>query len=330
VTILHRTDKKTGMVHAPQEAKPRGARSAEAGDRAVPKHERTQRKGFGWLLVLPTIMVLVAIGLFPLLYAINFSVRDADFTFGPPFDFVGLDNFRFALDNPLLWQSLRRTVIFVVFAVGIQMVLGTAIALLLNRRLPAQFLIRGLLILPLAVAPLAAGIIWRLMLNVDFGVVNPLMQAIGLPTRTWLGDPATALASIIVYDIWQWTPFVIFVVLAALQALPREPFEAAEVYGASSWRIFRTLTLPMISPALLLVLLLRLIDAFRLFDPIFALTHGGPGLSTELASWFLYRVAFQRFFIGDASAIAILFLYLTIVLTALLIRFWVKVSKEEL
>lgn len=282
------------------------------------------------LLIAPAMLIILLFALFPLGYAINLSLRHVDLTsdvgIGP---FVGLDNYRFALNDQFFWQAARRTITFAVFAVSIEMVLGVAIAFLLNGLHWGKGVVRSLLILPLAAAPAAVGLVWRYMYHPDFGVYNAIMSMLGLPERNWLGDVKLAMASVIVFDVWQWTPFVALIVLAGLQSLPKEPFEAAELDGASTWQVFRRLILPMLAPVLTLVFVLRAIDAIRLYDAIVSLTHGGPGTATETLTYYLYRLGMKFFRLDQASAISLLFLYVTIVFTGIVLRSMMRAQAER-
>jgi multiple sugar transport system permease protein len=244
-------------------------------------------------------------------------------------EYVGLTNFHFALQDEFFWSSVGRTLTFAVFAVLIEMVLGVALAFLLNSQRWFKGITRSLFILPLAVSPYAVGLIWRYMYHPDFGVYNHLLSMLGLPEQIWLSEPGLAMASIIAFDVWQWTSFVTLITLAGLQALPKEPFEAARLDNASTWRVLRTLTFPMLSPVLTLVLVLRAMDAVRLYDAVVSLTAGGPGTSTEVLTYYLYRLGLKYFRLDRASAMALLFLYATVVFTGLALRRFMRQLSER-
>ena len=299
-----------------------------ASDRA-PKRAMSDTR-YSILLITPAMLIILFFALFPLGYAITLSLRHVDLTsavgIGP---FVGLDNYRFALNDKFFWQAARRTVTFAVFAVSIEMVLGIAIAFLLNGLLWGKGVVRSLLILPLAAAPAAVGLVWRYMYHPDFGVYNAIISALGLPERNWLGAVHLAMPSVILFDVWQWTPFVALIVLAGLQSLPKEPFEAAELDGASTWQVLRRLTFPMLAPVLTLIFVLRTIDAIRLYDAIVSLTHGGPGTATETLTYYLYRLGMKFFRLDQASAISLLFLYVTIIFTGVVLRSMMRAQAER-
>ena len=299
-----------------------------ASDRA-PKRAMSDTR-YSILLITPAMLIILFFALFPLSYAINLSLRHVDLTsdvgIGP---FVGLDNYRFALNDKFFWQAARRTLTFAVFAVSIEMVLGVAIAFLLNGLLWGKGVVRSLLILPLAAAPAAVGLVWRYMYHPDFGVYNAIMSALGLPERNWLGAVHLAMPSVILFDVWQWTPFVALIVLAGLQSLPKEPFEAAELDGAPTWQVLRRLIFPMLAPVLTLIFVLRTIDAIRLYDAIVSLTHGGPGTATETLTYYLYRLGMKFFRLDQASAISLLFLYVTIIFTGVVLRSMMRAQAER-
>jgi multiple sugar transport system permease protein len=289
-----------------------------------PKIKR--RKGlsdslYSGLLVAPAMIVLLFFGLFPLFYAINMAFHQVDMnSVGGIGDFVELKNFRYALNNQEFWGSSRRTLFFAVVSVSIQMILGISIAFLVNSLKWWKGIVRSLFLLPLASAPAAVGMIWRYLYDSDFGVYNAALSAIGLPKVDWLGSPDVALVSIIIFDVWQWTPFVMLITLAGLQSLPKEPFEAAALDGASTFRVLRKLTFPLLSPVLTLVFILRAIDAARLYDPIATTTRGGPGTATETVTYYLYRVGLKYFRLDQASAMALIILFVIVVFSGIVLR----------
>jgi multiple sugar transport system permease protein len=296
----------------------------------LPKRERVSELLYSWLLVIPALILLLIFAIIPLSYAINVSFRFADLTSPRGVaEFVGLANFQFALDDQFFWDSVQRTLIFAVFAVGVEMVLGIGLAFLLNSQRWFKGITRSLFILPLAISPYAVGLIWRYMYHPDFGVFNQLVSMVGLPEQNWLSNPGLAMASIVAFDVWQWTPFVTLIALAGLQALPKEPFEAARLDNASRWRILWTLTFPMLAPVLTLVLVLRAMDAVRLYDAVISLTAGGPGTSTEVLTYYLYRLGLQYFRVDRASAMALLFLFATVVFTGLALRRFMRRIAER-
>ncbi|MCC6613199.1 MAG: sugar ABC transporter permease [Anaerolineae bacterium] len=298
--------------------------------RSAPKRRLLSDSAYSVLLITPAMILILIFALVPLAYAINVSFRFADLTSPRGIaDFVGLENYHFALKDNFFWASVQRTLQFAISAVVLEMVLGIAIAFLLNEIKWLKGIARSLIILPLAASPFAVGLIWRYMYHPEFGVFNYIVSRLGMPEQNWLGNASLAMPSVIAFDVWQWTPFVALIVLAGLQALPKEPFEAAELDGASRWRVLRTLTFPLLSPVLTLVLVLRTIDAVRLYDAVVSLTGGGPGTSTEVVTFYLYRLGLRFFRLDQASAMSLLFLYATVVFTGLVMRRFMRQMAER-
>jgi len=223
--------------------------------------------------------------------------------------------------DPYFRQSLKVTGFYLLGTVPLQFILGLAVALILYRitRKIIGFL-RTTLIVPAIMTPIVVGIIWRLMYNPDLGMLNYLLSLIGLPPVNWTGMPMSALPSVMMADIWEWTPFMALILLAGLQALPREPYEAAVVDGASNWQTFRYITLPLLSPVMLVAILIRLMDSFKTFDLIFVLTQGGPGMSTETMNYYTYRYGFKFFHMGYASALSWLLVIIVTVISIILVK----------
>ncbi|PSJ61726.1 carbohydrate ABC transporter permease [Kumtagia ephedrae] len=287
---------------------------------------------FSILLIAPAMAVILVFALLPLVYALNVSFRFADLTRGGIGDFVGLDNYRRVLADRAFWASVGVTVKFTLAAVILEMVLGIAIAFLIHSATKGKGIIRSLMVLPLATSAAVTGLFWRYLYDTQFGLINYFLGLLHLPQPNWLGDYTIALWSVVLFDVWQWTPFVALIALAGLQALPKEPFEAAELDGASTFRVLRTLTFPMLKPVLFLVLVLRTIDSVRLYDAVAVLTRGGPGTVTESMTFYLYRTGLKLFRMDYASTMAIFFLYAMLVaslfaLTPLLKQFSNRASE---
>jgi multiple sugar transport system permease protein len=272
-----------------------------------------------YLLVAPALAVLLALSIYPLIYSITISLQQetaagAVWTLGQ-FKRLGTDNF--------FRTAMVHTFIYATVALTFEFLFGLGLALLLNQQLRGRGLFRASLLVPMMLPPVVAGIVWRLMLNPDFGAINGTLKQFGVNTEalTWTASPRLALLSVIAVDVWQWTPFVFLVLLAGLQAIPQEPYEAALIDGSTRWQTFRHVTLPLLKPAILIVLLLRTMDLLRVFDQIFILTEGGPAFATETISLYIYRTAFRFFDFGYAAAMSFVLLALTNVISALYIRF---------
>lgn len=272
--------------------------------------------------VAPTVFVLLCIVIFPLIFSLSLSLHDWNIFRQEGWQWRGLGNYADILFlDPYFRQSLKVTVFFLLGTVPLQFILGLAVALILYRitRKIIGFL-RTTLIVPAIMTPIVVGIIWRLMYNPDLGMLNYLLSLIGLPPVNWTGMPMSALPSVMMADIWEWTPFMALILLAGLQALPREPYEAAVVDGASNWQSFRYITLPLLSPVMLVAILIRLMDSFKTFDLIFVLTQGGPGMSTETMNYYTYRYGFKFFHMGYASALSWLLVIIVTVISIILVR----------
>lgn len=286
-----------------------------------------QRRATLWAFLLPSVLALLIVGLGPILFAINMSLRR--YNLARPADlgtFIGLDNFRAVLGDPTFWDSLQRTFTFLGIVLPLQLLLGLAIAMLLN--LPGQSFLRMLtrvaLVIPLATTPAVLGLIGRLLFNREAGIVNYSLSFFGMQPITWLGDPNNAFAAIVVMEVWQWTPLAALVFLAGLTTVPKEAEEAARLETNRWYHILRYVQLPFLLPGLTLILILRTADVLKLFDLVFTMTRGGPGSATELVSLYVQRIGFRVFDQGVASAQGILLLVLCIVLSRLYIRFFYR------
>jgi multiple sugar transport system permease protein len=275
---------------------------------------------YKWILLIPLLIALVVYMLYPTLYCLYMSFTDYILKGDP--NFIGFDQYRELLHDPVFWSAAGRTGMMVVICISVELVLGMSIAMLLNREFKGQNIIRGLFFLPLLIMPLAMSMFWNYMLHVQFGIVNQMLDWIGLERIEFLGKATYALYSIMGIEIWKWLPFSIFVLLAGLRGLPKDQFEAANVDGAGAWITFRKLTLPMLKPLIIIIVLLRTMWLIRTFDPLYGTTRAGNG--TELLDWFVYRVSFVFFDIGQGSALAIFSLYITIIVCAIMYRNLIK------
>jgi multiple sugar transport system permease protein len=270
------------------------------------------------LLIAPTVICALALTVLPLAYSVLTSLRE--FPLGQSPVFVGLQNYRNLLHDANFHSSLGTTLIFTVVATAIEFVLGLGLALLLKEEFSFQGVIRSSLIVPMAIAPVVVGIIWRLLYGADVGLFSFAVQTLTGKSISVLSSTTLALPALILVDIWEWTPFMFLILLAGIQSLPQEPFEAARVDGASSWNIFLHLTLPMLKPVIVVSLLIRALDAFTVFDQVFVLTQGGPGTATEVATLMIYKTAFRFSQFGYGAAMAIGLLVLVMSFSAALTR----------
>jgi multiple sugar transport system permease protein len=281
------------------------------GQGALPPRRRA--RGYGWLLpMIPGMAFLVAISVYPTLYSLNASLYRWHLEVSARRSLVGVRNYELLLSDPSFWHSVGVTAAYVFFVVALELAIGLGVALLFFRRFPGDHFLRALLILPMVVAPVVVGLLWRYMLNPQFGIVNYLISLAGFPRIDFLGEPALALPTLIVIDVWQWTPFTFLILLAALQGVPEDVIEAARIDGARSLRIFFDHILPMIRYPVAVALVLRMLDAFRVYDIVFMTTRGGPVDATQTLSWQIYDVGFKTFNIGYAAAYSWLMLILVV------------------
>lgn len=281
------------------------------------------KRKYTWLFFLaPTVAALISIVIFPLVFSLSLSFHDWNIIRAKGWSWAGIGNYRTILfQDPYFRSAFKVTLLYLAGTVPLQFGLGLVVALILNQITKKIIgFLRTALIIPTTMTPVVVGMIWRLMYNPDLGMLNYFLTLFGFSPVNWTGLPETALPSVMMADVWEWTPFMALILLAGLQALPREPFEAGLVDGASSWQTFRYITLPLLSPAMLVALLIRVMDSFKTFDLIFVLTQGGPGMSTEVLNYYTYRYGFKFFHLGYASALSWLLLVVVTIISIILVR----------
>ncbi len=276
---------------------------------------------FGLWLTAPGLAALLLVILFPLFFALFTSFYDYTLLHPAHDDFVGLENYRETFEEEYLGSSLWVTVKFVVASVVIEFIIGFAVALSLNSITRFKNIYYLILLAPLLINPVVVGLTWRMLLHAELGIVNYLLGLVGIGAVNWLGSAGVAFWTVVLVDIWHQVSFMAILLLAGLAALPREPYEAARMDGASALRSFIHITLPLMRPVIMVALLLRLIFAIKTFDIIFIMTKGGPGTATDLISYFIYRAAFFGLDIGRASAMSVALLAVVMALTAYLYRY---------
>lgn len=254
---------------------------------------------------------MAVVALYTTGYSVYLALRDISLISPPPYDFVGLENFRQVFTEARALAGFRRSVLYVVAAVVTELGLGLAIALFLQREFFGRKLVRALLLIPMIMTPVVVGLIWRIFYDPNAGIINYLLRGTPLRNADWLGSPQLAMGAVVVADIWQWTPFVILIVMAALDAMSTEPVEAARIDGASAVQIFRHIIFPLLRPALVIAGLLRLIDSFKVFDLIYVMTRGGPALATETVNMFAYIEGFSNFNISYAVTLSLVMTIIT-------------------
>jgi multiple sugar transport system permease protein len=283
---------------------------------------RTGDRRFGLLLVAPSVLVILLIGIFPLVYTLVVSFQQITMT-DVDTSFAGLVNYRQLFRDERLWQALLHTAIIFAVALPLELALGLMMAQLFLDHLPGRQIFIALLVLPTVIAPLIAGAMWRLLLDNRYGPVNQIVSWVwGEPvTLLWTVNPALVYPAILLAEVWQWTPFMFLVLLAALSNVDKSLLEAAEIDGARFWLTFRKITLPAIWPVMAIALLIRSLDLARIFDVIWALTEGGPGTMTETISIYTYVQGFKQFETSYTGAIAFLVIaILTVAVTSAIKR----------
>jgi multiple sugar transport system permease protein len=274
----------------------------------------------GYLFLAPTALAMLLVFVYPLLVSLWSSLHYDVFTQPARYRFIGVQNYVTILKDALFWNALRNSLVFFLATVAGTMVLGTTIALLLDRSLGRFNWIKTLYLLPMVVAPVVVGIQWRFMLNYTFGVIPYFTRALHLPTKPWLTEPFSAMVWLVLVDLWYYTPIVILLISAGLTTVPVEVREAAKLDGADALQTVRYILLPILKPILVVALLIRTIGGLRAFDTIWVITEGGPGRATEVANIFAYKLGFAFFDMGKASAVAWVLLLIAVGVSGLYLR----------
>jgi multiple sugar transport system permease protein len=281
-----------------------------------------RERRFAAALLAPAFLALFATTTFPLIYLVGTSAFRIDLAMPFADGFVGVENYRELLRDERFWASLAVSLIYTGSTVVLQVVIGLGLALLVMGMRRGQGLFRVVAILPVVLSPAVVGMVWRtFMLAPEFGIVDYLAITAGLGSKNWLGDPMLALVSVVVIHTWQWTPFAFMVLLASLAALPDDLDEAARIDRANVWQRFTRITLPLIRPAIVMVVIMRTMVALTAFAAIFTVTGGGPGTATEILNLYAYRKSFTELSIGYGSALAVALLIVTVLISALLFAF---------
>lgn len=272
-----------------------------------------------FFMLLPITVFLLLFFLYPVLYELYVSFFD--FSLGSEMEFTGLGNYAKMLRDEQFLGSLVTTLIFIVSAVGAELLLGFFIANLLNRQSRLVNGVRTMILIPTIFTPLVAGLVWKALYHPDMGTITYYLRQLGLDIGRGLTvERNTALLSIVIVDIWQWTPLLVLIILAGLKSLPVEPYEAGIVDGASKWHLFRFITLPLMRPTLVVALLIRTLDAMKIFDTIWAITGGGPGTATTVANLRIYEVGVQQLNVGYASSLSNVLLVIGVVVGILFVN----------
>jgi ABC-type sugar transport system permease subunit len=290
-----------------------------------------QETSLAFVLIAPTLAIVGLVFIWPVLYSLWLSLNRYNLTSSPNPSFAWFHNYSLIFSDPFYRSDVlgatERTVLFTIISVPIELVLGLGFALLLNEEMRGRNILRSVMIVPYAMLTISNGLVWSYILDPTYGVLNIVLQRWGLISnyQNWLGTPNGAMGWVIAADVWKTTPFMIIILLAALQTFPANMYKAAEVDGAGAFRRFFYITLPMLRPAILVALVLRTLGAFRVYDIIYVLTGGGPADATNVLSYYIYDQAFQNYYIGYASAVA----YLTTIAMVLIILIYLWLLRSE-
>ena len=276
---------------------------------------------YGYLLAAPTVLIVLLIILFPITFALISSFFDYTLINKSFNNFIGLDNYVNSINDEQLFNSISVTIFFVILVVLFEFLLGFFIALLLNSIDRFKSVYYFILLLPLLINPIVVGLIWRMFLHPQLGILNYLLGLISINPINWLGDPKMAFVTIIFVDIWHQVSFMIILLLAGLSAIPKEPYEAARSDGAGILDCFIHITLPYMRPVIIVTILIRLIFAVKTYDLIYIMTKGGPGDATDLISYYIYRSAFISLNLGEAAAMSTILLFIIVILTLPLFKY---------
>ncbi len=276
-----------------------------------------------FLFIVPAVVYLLLLSVFPFIYSVYLSLYDAKLTRMDRKFFVGFENYQNLLTDPLFLKSIQNTAVLTVTSIGLELILGFTFAkvFLSLRELRAGKVLRSMAILPMMITPICVGLIFSYILNPTLGIANYLLSGIGVEPLSWFGNPDVALLSVIMINVWQWTPFMMLLMLAGLVSVPASLYEAAELEGAKWHHVARWIELPAIRDVILIGVILRVIDNLKLFDIVYVTTRGGPGDATELVTYFAYRQDFRFFQVGYGSAAAVIILLISIFVTTIAVRY---------
>lgn len=267
---------------------------------------------------MPALVAVGAVIVFPWLFTVWMSAFD--WKIGSVAHFVGLDNYRQLATNQRFAEAILHTFYFTLLAVVFPLVFGTIAALIFHRQFPFRGPLRSIFTMPMMATPVAVALVWTMMFHPQQGVLNYLLSLVGLPPSLWVYSPTLVIPSLVLVEIWHWTPLVMLIVLGGLAALPSEPYESARLDGASEWQLFRYITLPLLAPFLIVAAVIRTIDALKAFDTIYVISQGGPGTASETINMYLYLQAFAFYNVGNASAVVVVFFVIILALALLLLH----------
>lgn len=287
---------------------------------------KLRRRFEHFVFLIPALLVVGAVLVYPLLH--TFYLSFFDYSISKGMRYAGLQNYADILVDKTFYVALQNTVIYTIIVVTTEMIYGFILANVLNRDFRGKNFIRALFMIPLLTSPIVSGLTWRLLFNPDLGFVNYFINLLGFKSQVWTGNPHLALPSIMVVDFWSGTPFVMLLLLAGLQSISKKLYEAATIDGANRFHLLRYITIPLLKPMILVVLLLRTMDSLKIFDIVYALTGGGPGISSMTVGIYAYLKGFRLFYLGYAAAISWVLAVIIILVCILYIRF-INVPEQD-
>jgi multiple sugar transport system permease protein len=290
---------------------PAGTEQPAAGGRGYGRQARY------WRFNLPALLAIAAVIVFPWFFTLWMSLHE--WRIGQAPSFIGLATYAGLAGNERFLEAILHTLYFTALAVVLPLVFGTLAAVIFHREFPFRGVLRAVFIMPMMATPVAVALVWTMMFHPQLGVLNYLLDLVGLPPSLWVYSPATVIPSLVLVEVWHWTPLVMLIVLGGLAALPTEPYESALLDGASQWQMFRHITWPLVLPFIVVAAIIRMIDALKAFDTIFVITQGGPGTASETINIHLYLQAFAYYNIGYASAVVVVFFVLICMLSLVLL-----------
>jgi multiple sugar transport system permease protein len=285
---------------------------------AIPRPGFLARRHRSYILfIVPALVVVGAVIIFPWLFTVWMSLFD--WKIGSVAHFIGFDNYIKLATNQRFHESIVHTLYFTALAVVVPLILGTIAALIFHREFPLRGLLRSVFTMPMMATPVAVALVWTMMFHPQQGVLNYLLSLVGLPPSLWVYSPTWVIPSLVMVEVWHWTPLVMLIVLGGLAALPTEPYESARLDGATEWQLFRYITFPLVAPFIVVAAVIRTIDAIKAFDTIYVISSGGPGTASETINLYLYLQAFAFYNVGNASAVVVVFFILILALAMLLL-----------
>ncbi len=292
------------------------------------KTSSMSQKKLALILVIPAVVVIFGIVIYPLLNALYQSFFNTNLAYPLLTKFIWLQNYLSVFKDIYFWKSLYNTVYFTIISMVLELIFGFIVALVLNEKFFMKWLVRTLIIIPWAIPPVVNATVWKWIANSEYGSLNSILKSLGIikEYRIWLSDPFWSMMIIILADVWKYTPLVAIMLLAALQTIPEDLYEAAKIDGANSFRRTISITIPLIKPTIIVVLILRTFEAFKVFDLVFVMTRGGPAFKTTVVSYFTYLETFSQLNIGRGSAIA----YIIVIFMSILSYLYIRSMKDNI